>query len=225
MSNLSNNVYDPIIKTSLEYYDSFQPKINDLISKIEYIEFVNNQNITDQVIFYDANHNKIFESLYEILSIYIPQTNIWKWSWSLPTAPKKHTFITRKILDYAFNLDHEKDYLLKSTLINSKIKIINDIQLDIHIALSAKLSKKPFVFKFHSVPIIVQNHNNKDNISVDIDEQYNFDSPSESNENDDKTELDYSNKNSNSNIYPYRKIMQNKNLDQYLAVYLLILNY
>ena len=154
-SNIKDNfeLLDPIIKNSLEYYDSYQDKINNIINNTEYIELINNNNITDTIIFYDSHKKNIFESKYEILSIFVPETKMWKWSWSLPTADKKHTFITRKILDYAFNLNPEKDYLLKSTLINSKIKILNQLQLDIHIALSASLSKKPFIFKFYLAPL------------------------------------------------------------------------
>lgn len=155
MSN--SNIIDDIIQTSLEYYDSNQPNIIKIIDKIYYIEFKNNQNITDEIIFYDKNKKEILKSSYEILAAYVPNQQIWKWAWSLPTVLKKNNFISRKILEYALNLDHEKDYLLKSTLINSKIKIINNLQLDIYIALSANLSRKPFIFKLFYAPIPIDN--------------------------------------------------------------------
>lgn len=160
MSN--SNIIDDIIQTSLEYYDSNQPKIIKIIEKIHYIKFKNNQNITDEIIFYDKNKKEIFKSSYEILAAYVPNQQIWKWAWSLPTLPKKNNFISRKILEYALNLDHEKDYLLKSTLINSKIKIINDLQLDIYTALSANLSRKPFIFKLYYAPIPTTNEDKDD---------------------------------------------------------------
>ncbi len=144
---------DDIVKTSLEYYDSYQPKIDELVNKIHFIKIINNKNITDEIIFFDKNKKEIFKSSYEVLSAYIPQQQTWKWSWSLPTMLKKSNFISRKILEYALNLDPEKDYLLKSTLINSKIRIINDIQLDIYKALSANLSRKPFILKLFLVPL------------------------------------------------------------------------
>ncbi len=151
MSNSS--IIDDIIQSSLEYYDSNQPKIIDIVDKVYYIKFKNNKNITDEIVFYDKNKKEIFKSSYEILSAYIPNQQIWKWAWSLPTILKKSSFISRKILEYALNLDHQKDYLLKSTLINSKIRIINDLQLDIYIALSANLSRKPFIFKIYLAPL------------------------------------------------------------------------
>jgi hypothetical protein len=144
------------IKSSLEYYDSYQPKINELVNKIHYIRFINNKNITDEIIFFDKNKKEIFKSSYEILAAYIPHYHAWKWSWSLPSTEKKKSFISRKILEYAFDLDNKKDYLLKSTLINSKIKIINDLQLDIYKAISASLSKKPFILKIFSIPLTLE---------------------------------------------------------------------
>jgi len=195
MNNINENLLDPIIKNSLEYFDSNQPKIQKIINNIEYIEFIISNDKIDQIYFYNSEKIKFFESRYEILSIFIPQTNIWKWSWSLPTAGKKNTFITRKILEYAFNLNPEKDYLLKSTLINSKIKIINNIQLDIHLALSSYLSKKPFIFKFYIVPLNV-------NENIDENTKKNF-----------------------KNLYSYKKVLNDKNIKNYISVYLLLIDY
>ena len=197
----SENLIDPIIKNSLEYYDQHQPKIQEILNKLEYIEIVNNGNITDQFIFYDSDDNVILKSRYEVLSIYVPQNNIWKWSWSLPTASIKNTFISRKILEYAFTLNPETDYLLKSTLINSKILIENSNQLDIYIGLSAMLSKKPFIFKIYMVPIDQKDLNDK-----------------KSNNND--------NKNNNiKNLYYYKKIINNNERNNYIALYTFILDW
>lgn len=149
-NNKSNKIIkiDSVIRNSLENYDLNQVKINNFLKQIKYIQFIDNYNNIDQIIFYDKNKKIIFKSAYEIMGIFIPQTKIWKWSWSIPSLHNKFTLISRKILEYAFNLDPVKEYILRSELINSKIKIINDIQLDIHIALSSYISKKPFIFKF-----------------------------------------------------------------------------
>jgi hypothetical protein len=145
---MSGNFIGDDIKTSLEYYDANQPRVNEIINKTEYIKTKDNNNITDEILFYDKNKKLIFKSSYEIISVYIPSTGVWKWAWSLPTAPKKSTSFSRKLLDYAFNLDSkDNEFLLRSTLINSKIKIINKTQLDIYLSLTAKLSKKPFILK------------------------------------------------------------------------------
>lgn len=149
--NYSYNLIDPIIRNSLEYYDRFQPKIQKILNEIEYLEQINNNNVTDEFIFYNKNDDVIFKSKYEILSFYLPDQNIWKWSWSIPTADPINTFISRKILEYAFTLHQRKDYLIKSTLINSNIKIFNQMQLDIYVAISAMISKKPFILKLYLV--------------------------------------------------------------------------
>ncbi|AYV80195.1 MAG: hypothetical protein Gaeavirus15_5 [Gaeavirus sp.] len=141
---------DSTVRDSLEYYDINQLRFSKFLNKIRYIEWINNINLTDTIIFYDKHKKKLLESSYEIMGIYVPKTHMWKWSWSIPSIPKKHTFISRKILEYAFNLDHEKEYLLRSELINSKVKINNDLQLDIHIGLSSYVGKQPFIFKFYN---------------------------------------------------------------------------
>jgi hypothetical protein len=150
---IKENPMDFYIKTSLEYYDTHQEKFNKFIKKVAYIKIIDNDNTSDQIYFYDKNKNKILESAYEVMSVYIPQHKIWKWSWSLPLAALKHTFISRKILNYAFGLDTKKDFLLKSILINSKSKIENNLQQDIHIAVSANISKHPYIFKHYTVNI------------------------------------------------------------------------
>lgn len=92
----------------------------------------------------------LLESSFEIMGLYLPKNNMWKWSWSIPSIHKKYTFISRKILEYAFNLHHTKEFPLRSDLINSKIKINNDLQLDIRIALSSYIGKQPLIFKFYN---------------------------------------------------------------------------
>ncbi len=150
---MSDNLMNEDIKSALEYYDSNQPSVNEIINKTAYLKKQDNQNITDEIFFYDKNKKLIYKSAYELIAVYMPSMSTWKWAWSLPTAKKKSTFFSRKILEYAFNLDEEKEFLLRSTLINSKIKIDNNLQLDIYLSLTAKLSKKPFILKTFNAPI------------------------------------------------------------------------
>jgi len=196
-NNDDTDIIDPIIRNSLEYYDANQPKIQEILDKIEYIEIINNGNITDQFIFYDVNNNVILKSRYEVLSIYTPLNNIWKWSWSIPTAKSKNTFISRKILEYAFSLNSETDYLLKSILINSKINILNKNQLDIYLALSAMLSKKPFILRIYLIP---------------------FEKKDESDENS-------NNNDPNITKYFYKKIINNPEKKNYISLYTFIIDW
>lgn len=141
---------DSTIRDSLEFYDKNREKYRDFFNKIKFVKFVDNNNTIDDIIFYDENKNIILESSYEIMSVFLPKTHMWKWSWAIPTIPKKYTFVSRKILEYAFNLDHIKELPLRANFTNSKIKIMNNLQLDIHIAISSYIGKQPLVFKFYN---------------------------------------------------------------------------
>lgn len=159
---------DSTIRSSLEYYDINCEKYNNFINKIKYIKFINNNQRTDEIVFLDKNKNILLQSAYEILGIYLPKQHVWKWSWSIPTFQKKYTFISRKILEYAFNLDQKDEYLLRSKLINSKINIFNNLQLDIHIALSSYIGKQPLIFKFYNV--FEENDSSNDEVYDDAED-------------------------------------------------------
>ena len=141
---------DSTIRDALEFYDKNQELYNVFINKVKYIKFINNINMTDEIILYDENKKILLESSYEILGVFLPKTQLWKWSWSIPSFHKKHTYISRKILEYAFNLDRTTELALRTDLTNSRIKIINDLQLDIHIALSSYIGKQPLIIKYYN---------------------------------------------------------------------------
>lgn len=146
-------VYDPIIRNALEYYDKFQPQIQKILDQIEYIKIIDGNNINDKYVFYDRTHKIIFESRIETLSLFVPQNNTWRWSWSVPFTKFTNTYISRKILEYAFTLNSDSDLFLKSTLTNSKVIINSQYQIDIYMALAAMLSKNPFVFRLYLNPL------------------------------------------------------------------------
>jgi hypothetical protein len=146
------NYLNPIIRNSLEYYDLHQPKIQSILNKIEYIKIIDGVNVNDEYIFYDSDNKPFFKSRIEQLGMFIPQDNSWKWSWAIPFAKYQNTFISRKILEYAFTLNSSTDLHLKSTLISSKLIISNQYQIDIYLALASMLSKKPFVLKLYLYP-------------------------------------------------------------------------
>ena len=156
---------DSTIRDSLEFYDNNREKYHIFFDKVKYVRFVDNNNNTDDIIFYDEKKKILLESSFEIMGLYLPKNNMWKWSWSIPSIHKKYTFISRKILEYAFNLHHTKEFPLRSDLINSKIKINNDLQLDIRIALSSYIGKQPLIFKFYNKIYDVQSKEPENNIS------------------------------------------------------------
>jgi len=190
--------FKPSIKNSIEYYDSYKSKVNNIINNTEFIQFVNNDNITNQIIFFDKNNKILLKSSYEIISVYLPTQKIWKWSWSVP-LPANNTFISRKLVEYACSLNDLSDILIKSILTNSKINISNDIQIDILLSLISKLTKNPFIFEY--IPVAPIDFNKK-NVDSNIDTK--------------------------NNIIHYRNIINNKKYDvfkQHLIQYLLILDF
>ena len=137
-----------LIRDSLEYLDRNIEKNNDFLKKIKYISFKWGIN-SPIIFFYDSNKNIIHTSNYEIIGTYIHDYKSWTWAWSVPTYAKKFTYIITDILKYGINLDTDNDNLfLRSELINSRFKISNKIQLEIHTSIAAYLSKKPLVFNY-----------------------------------------------------------------------------
>jgi len=139
-----------IIKSALENYDSNQEKILKILKKVFYIERRTTERVK-YIIFYDKDKKKLFESSYQIAGIYLVKNNIWKWAWALSARSKDETYLSRKVLDYAFNLDNEDELELRSRLINSNIQILNNIQIDINISIISYITKIPFIFK---IPLI-----------------------------------------------------------------------
>lgn len=195
-NNNNNNSLNPIVKNSLEYYDSHQQKIQNILDQIEYIKIINNTNINDEYIFFDANNKQIFKSRIEQLGMFVPQNDTWKWAWSIPFAKFQNTQISRKILEYAFTLNHSTDLLLKSTLINSKLIILNQYQIDIYLALTSMLSKKPFILRLYLIPpTILQIPDKKYNIDV------------------------------GDNIYYYKQILDIPEKKNFISIYVIIIDW
>jgi hypothetical protein len=165
---------EAFIKNALEYYDENQVKINKMMEKFCFIKWDFGTNTSDEksntnnISFYDDDKKLILSSAYEFMGMYIPNNNTWKWAWAIPSFHKNNTYISRQILSYAFDLTAENDYLLKSQLINSTIKIYDDIQLDINTAIVSNLSKKTFIYKYHVIP--TENVDGYHTINKNIDE-------------------------------------------------------
>jgi hypothetical protein len=207
---------DSTIRDSLEFYDKNQELYYEFFKKIKHIKLINNINITDDIIFYDEHKNVLLKSSYEILGVYLPKTKLWKWSWSIPTFHKKYTFISRKTLEYAFNLDTRTELPLRADFLNSKIKIVNNLQLDIHIALSSHLGKQPLIFKYYN--------------KLDKDDTFETQSDSSEESLHDSELLKNNNQNisstdshSDNDIFEYS--VDDENNNKYMIIYLFILDY
>lgn len=145
--NKNDTIIDSIIKTSLEYYDENQLKINKIFLNIRYILLIDNKNFPNEIHLLDKDKNIIFKSKYELIGFYIPKSKNWKWAWAVSYLNNNLTTQSKKLLSYALDLDFRKNYLVKSLLINSNVIIKNDIQLDIYLALYSYKCKKKMIFK------------------------------------------------------------------------------
>ena len=135
-----------LVVNALKYHD----KNNEIYAKtFKNIKFFSNKisehDLEHSVItFYDKNKIKLFESRYEIIGMYNPIADTWIWGWAIPTLRKNQTGLIKKVLNYGMDLDID-NISLKSELITSRFKIINETQLDIHIAIASYISKNKAV--------------------------------------------------------------------------------
>jgi hypothetical protein len=152
-----------IIKDALEYYDMNEEKYESLKRKIHYVK--NKENgINDlhglRLTFYDSNKEELFTSRIEIIGQYHNLFNIWVWGWAIPSADQSVVSIIRKVLMYGISLTvqqsrttgliNNETISLKAELVTSRLRITNDVQLDIHCAVASYLAKKPFIIMLNS---------------------------------------------------------------------------
>ena len=141
-----------LIKKSLEYYDKQQTKYKYYWNDSDIIT----DNKENKVILVDSkNENNIkLKSTYEILGIFDNQTKVWIWAWLLPFLSYNETIISRKLLEYGLKLEPGSNtndhFYIKSQLLNSRILIEDDIELDIHLALVSYLVKELYLFVIKS---------------------------------------------------------------------------
>lgn len=138
-----------VISDTLEYYDTNKEKYTPLINKIKYIKFIDIESelSRNKVNLYDENDKLMNSYEYEIIGLFDNNTNIWVWSWGIPTVKKNQTGILRKIFNYGIDLD--SDEYLRNELITSRFKISNEIQIDMHLSIVSFLSKQPLIIKYY----------------------------------------------------------------------------
>ena len=131
------------IKNSLEKYDSVCMKYEKYI--------LNNQTTfqNDTKVIFDFNDTKIdFDC--ELLGYFDNQNFIWIYGWVLPNINPKTIKISRELLEYGLKLEPDSNtdehYMIKSLLLNSRIKIEESIQLDINLALYTSLLRDKIKF-------------------------------------------------------------------------------
>ena len=133
-----------VVKNALEYYDSNNLKYYDLINSFKYYTINKNERA---IIFYDSDKKKLKEYEYEYIGKYLIDKNIWRWGWAAAELDKNAIITSRKVLNYALDLEHKTGLSLKMELISSLSRVTSPVQVDIHVAITSFLSKKPLIYE------------------------------------------------------------------------------
>ncbi len=126
------------VKKALEHYDK---------QLFEYNEHINSNNIelSDSGITIKLKNNKTFYGNCQLLGIFDLRTHIWLWGWTLPFIRDEVLIDCKNLLDYGLKLspDNQKDehLFIKTLLLNSRIYVEEEIQLEINLAIYSYLLK------------------------------------------------------------------------------------
>lgn len=139
-----------LVVNALRYYDKNSEGYSKILRKAKYYTYqLSKQDLEhNYIILYDKNKKEIVRSRYEFVGIYNPNVDVWIWGWAIPSLMKNQINLIKKVLNYGIGLDDDSIFL-KSELITSRFKIVNNLQLDMHLAIASYISKEPCV-----VPII-----------------------------------------------------------------------
>ena len=143
-----------------EYFDKQNEQFKDIFNDNITIEFSKNT-VNLQMIGLEIfkNNNKIGHADCSTIGLFNSENSTWYWSWCLPFNNKNENYLSKKILDYAFNIDIDMDNVMKtsddaifkSELLNSKIYMENpSIEIEKFLAISMYILKAEY---FHIIPI------------------------------------------------------------------------
>lgn len=136
---------------SIQYYKSF----DKIRKKIINIMNLNNTNFEFKLLYnslpqYVYIRNKdilLYEIPYQILGYYIPDIKIWCWGWGHILSRDVDIITSFKAFKYGLTLDYDVDNI-KSKLINSRLEIEKEEELEPLIALMSNLSENAYIFNF-----------------------------------------------------------------------------
>lgn len=140
-----------IIQDSLDYYDKHRDTYKKYIDKFYYYKknISMNDNEKSTITFFDKNDNKVLEANIDMIGSLNTYTNLWTWSWANIKSPKNLNYLSRKMLNYGLDImGKDKVHLyLKQLLISSDINVVNDLQLEIILAISSFIIQNPHIIK------------------------------------------------------------------------------
>ena len=142
-----------IVKEAMTYYDKRKAEFESKIEGYDNIkQEVSTADISYNKLHFYKGEKKLLTVRISAVSFFSKEENIWIWAWAHPTLNKNFSYESRKLLKYGLdkgtldmNLEHN---YIKTYLITSRLRIIDDIQFDILVSISSYLSKKP-IFIYH----------------------------------------------------------------------------
>lgn len=131
------------IRKAYEVYDENSYNNKDMFKKYKYYSLSDDKK---KILFFDKNKQFVANVGFEVIGKIYHSDHIWTWGWSDASRNKDLVVTSRKLLNYALDLDNV-DLNMKTMLITSRSRILSHIQLNIMISLAAYLSKQQYVYK------------------------------------------------------------------------------
>lgn len=140
--------FTDVVRNAIEFYDDNEYKNASLIKKFKYYAVPQDSN---RIMFYDKDKQKIYDAPCECIGAFMEP--VWIWAWCMPTLRRVSRLKSQNVLKYALNLsdNNAQENLLRIELVTSRHRVTSNIQVVMHVALTAFLAKEPFVIK---IPIL-----------------------------------------------------------------------
>ncbi len=133
------------VKKALEHYDNQNWNYRYLVG----IQDVKFDEVESSVTFF-LDEGTQETKHYELLGYYDNQNQVWIWGWVLSDFNYKDTPQCKYLLDYGLKLEPRsatlEQSMIKGILVNSRIKIEEQVQLDINLAIYSYLIKDRIKF-------------------------------------------------------------------------------
>ena len=145
---MESDSLNQFIKKALQHYDS-QNLANLTILHVPDANVKFNVSLNDNTItFILDDSEKTFD--FEMLGYFDNQAHIWIWAWLLTDLNSEQTKMARELLNYGLKLEPSSNsvehFFIKSLLVNSRVSIEEDIQLDTNLAIFSYIIKNKIKF-------------------------------------------------------------------------------
>jgi|LauGreDrversion4_2_1035121.scaffolds.fasta_scaffold246768_3 hypothetical protein len=156
---MDNDSLNQFIKKALQHYD------NQNLSNKDFLN-VPDSNIkfsleSNTITFIVDDKEKTFD--FEMLGYFDNQSNIWIWAWLLTNLNSEQTKLSRELLNYGLKLEPTSNsiehFFIKSLLVNSRLSVEEDVQLDTNLAICSYIIKNKIIFIYPRKRFIDKSNN------------------------------------------------------------------